>query len=128
MFIQQKKAPFLIPFLVEQIFSIIGAVIAIIFLIIKAFSTSEPAESEEYATPIPTDEDALPKGYESIVAISAIILIAISVHTWLVIFTLYKQYSYKGDLENVPNSIATHPYPHPQQISMIGNRATFTHN
>lgn len=77
LFVQQRKPRFLIPFLVEHSFAIVGAIFAVYLLIMN-----------------PSDEmDESFEGYQTLIIICVLFIIALSVHSWLVIYTLHQEYT-----------------------------------
>lgn len=80
----------MVPFLVEHCLSIIGAVISIFALLLKPKDIDSNAE-QSYTTD-KTDDADLSDEHRGLYTIAVIIALMLSAYSWLVIFTLYKQY------------------------------------
>lgn len=100
----------LVPFLVEHSCGIVGALVSFLILILKP-STVESSADQTYTDDI-TDEEDLFNGHRVFFFIGFVIAILISTYSWLVIFTLYQQYTFlrltllKGAS---PFAVAMHP-------------------
>lgn len=89
-FLLKKKPNWMVPFLVEHCLSIIGAVISIFALLLKPKDIDSNAE-QSYTTD-KTDDADLSDEHRGLYTIAVIIALMLSAYSWLVIFTLYKQY------------------------------------
>lgn len=84
----------MLPFLVEQSFTIVGAVASLVILIQRPSDNQVSNVDELYTTDLTEKDDLLSGDNKTILIIAVIIAIAIIMHSWLVIFTLYQQYAY----------------------------------
>lgn len=102
----------LVPFLVEHSLAIIGTIISISTLLFQS-SDIESSADQAYTTDLTNGEDLF-RGHKVLFMIGFIIGIAISTHSWFVVFTLYQEYIFL-QLASLPGPFA---------IAMQGSVAT----
>lgn len=83
--------------MLEHCLEIIGAFFAILVLILKPSDKDIALLTTEYptvyATELSSADDPIEE-YQSLFIFFSILAIALSVHSWIIIFTLYQEYTY----------------------------------
>lgn len=118
----------MIPFLIVNFITIIGAVIGVILLIFKLNDkTNDDGSSGDVdSTPMPDENDDMRMSKTLYTAI-AIALIAISVHSWIVIYALYKHdSSFENKIDDAVKAAISN-IPPLQNVASVDDGIRFTY-
>lgn len=115
----------MIPFLVANCVTIIGGIVGLVLIIFKSDDLAD--ESGDFTTALPDASEEI-ETHKTMFIIIAIALIALSCHSWFVIFALYKHDSnHENKIVDDVIASAASKYPPLQSVATVDDGLRFTY-